>query len=85
MNCFAWLLALMVLVKQKDRREEAKGGRGRRTTRDEEEEEEEEEELGGGPPQSVRRVMKYELHGNRNIVSDINAKGYYVIDGSAIL
>ena len=39
-----------------------------------------------GPPLAgVRRVMKYELHGNRNIVSDINAKGYYFVDESAIL
>ena len=86
MNCFAWLLAVVVLVKQKDWREEAKRGRGRRTTRDEKEEEEEEEEVGEGlPSPSVRRVMKYELHGNRNIVSDRIAKGYYVIDECAIL
>ena len=40
--------------------------------------------LAEAPPPTVRRVMKYELHGNRNIVSDINAKGYSVIDESAI-
>ena len=61
------------------------GRGGGRTKRDDEEEEEEEEEVGGPPLAGVRRVMKYELHGNRNIVSDINAQGYYFVDESAIL
>ena len=53
------------------------GRGGGRTEREDEVEEDQEEEVGGPPPLAgVRRVMKYELQGNRNIVSDINAKGY---------
>ena len=39
-------------------------------------------EVGGPPtlPPVVKRVIKYELHGSPNIVSDINAKHHYLVD-----